>query len=187
MANIVTGVYLTKNAFTITFTDGTDTTPLTLVIEAYDNIPNVPKPKIIENLMAVIAQGQAISFDKDDDSVEFPDFELSAVLMDKNVDTSKHAILEWFNNKKGPDGTTPLVTTNDGKINIIRTSTGVLEEKDVPDSFFMCDMTIAMDNGKTGKALTEKYRVGPISAEISSDKWAKVTAKMKIYSIEPAA
>lgn len=173
--------YLRKKHVTIELFDGTATTPFTQTITGYADVPELPEPVIDAPAEGYAPQGVFNSIEEGDDTINLPEFSITVDINDADVASNKYALNEWFNNHRASDGSTGLVTTNDGSAYLKKSIDGTTVSANLATDWFTIGMKVLFNNSGSAKAFGKQYKyVRPISATFSTSNKAQVTLRMQI-------
>jgi len=154
----------------IQFYDGTETTPATLDITGYSDLPDLPDVIIRRDLDVKRDRGQFSHVELAEDSIDFPEVSITIDMIDTLVTSDKNAIEQWFNKHKAADGTTDLVSTNDGGAKARDVDSGELKDIGLPSDIFTIGMKILWTDSANQNAHGRDYKyVRPIQATVSGD------------------
>jgi len=174
--------YPLKSAITIQLEDGTETTPNTITLKYYGEVPDLPDVIIDAPLRPILDRGNFSHVEEDDDTIDFPELELTIDMVDTDVSAGKHVLEQWFNKHLAADGTTTLESTNDGNAQARRLSDNSLVSIGIPSDRFTVYFKILFDNSETDKAFGRSYKYfEPISCTVSSGKDAQIKIRGRIY------
>jgi hypothetical protein len=173
--------YLRKKHVDIQLYDGTPTTPYTLDITGYADVPELPEPVVDAPAEGYAPQGAFSSIEEGDDTVDLPEFSITIDINDDDVSSGKYAIDQWINAHKEGNGTTALVSTNDGSAYFRKSIDGTTVSANLSTDWFTIGMKVLFDNDGSGKAFGKDYGyVRPIDARLSTSGKAQVTIRGQI-------
>lgn len=173
--------YPLKSAITLQLVDGNTTTPQSITLQYYSEVPDLPDVVIDAPLRPINDRGNFSHVEYDDDTIEFPEIELTIDMVDAQVSSNKHELEQWFNKHLAADGTTALTSTNDGTAQARRLQDNSLVSIGIPSDIFTVSLKILFDNAETGKAFGRHYKYfQPISCSVSSGKDAQIKIKGRI-------
>lgn len=154
----------------IQFYDGNATTPQTLNITGYSDLPELPDVIIRRDLDVKRDRGQFSHVELAEDNVDFPEVSITIDMIDTLVTANKNVIEQWFNQHKAADGTTALTSTNDGNAQARDVDAGTLTSIGLPSEIFTVGMKILWTDSAGSNSHGRDYKyVRPIQASVSGD------------------
>lgn len=151
-----------------------------LSLAYYGDIAEIPDILIDSPFRTISDRGNITHIEEDDDSLDFPEFELTCDIVDSQVDTGKHEVEQWFNKHKTTDGT-ELDSTNKGYAFARSLVDNSLTNIGLKTKYFTLKLEVVFDNSVSEKAFGRAYRYfQPLQAVVSSGTDAQVVLRGRI-------
>lgn len=164
--------------YKIKFVDGTSTTPKTIELKAITAFPDLPTPRRKLNFDTYLVQGVESGFLRTDDTVEGKDdMTVTFDIVESQVSNKASELWHYLQKKVDPsDGTTALVSTNDGSTTILDAD-GADRTSCIPNDIFTFEMRVLYipESGTSEKEFGFKYERVEASAVLNMAEKGQVT------------